>query len=183
MTPYVELQEVLFSTFCQIKEKYPADLSKLAKICDPKKVLSTLPPRGRLILEKYVVLGPEKWVWESCVEIIREMIVVHGSEVSIRNIRGMPLQRYGRTLTLEEYATGNGDNYLRTAQLAQPSALRKGDILATGCEVLSEPREGGNGSVLIHITGGFNGAWIDVASRIPIALSTPSRRVPRKPKK
>ena len=67
---------------------------------------------------------------------------------------------------------GLGDNMLRTERLAQPCALNVGDILATGDKVLSPPREGGNGSVLLHLTGGFDGHWVGVPARIPIALLT-----------
>jgi len=65
---------------------------------------------------------------------------------------------------------GSGNNKLRTPRVVQPGALRVGDILANGDKVLSLPREGSNGSVWIHLTGGFDGAWIDVPARIPIAL-------------
>jgi hypothetical protein len=65
---------------------------------------------------------------------------------------------------------GNGDNRFRTWRCAQPSALKVGDILPTGDRVLSAPRQGFNGGVFIHLTGGVDGHWIEVPSRIPIAL-------------
>ncbi len=74
---------------------------------------------------------------------------------------------------------GTGINRLRTARLAQPGALKVGDILATGDRVLSDPREGGNGSVLIHLTGGADGHWMGVPARIPIALLTKGDRAPK----
>jgi len=77
---------------------------------------------------------------------------------------------YGFEEHLRRY--GLGDNLLRTARIAQPQALKVGDVLATGDKVLSLPRRGFNGSVLIHLTGGLDGHWIDVASRLPIALLT-----------
>ncbi|MFA6278491.1 MAG: hypothetical protein WCS97_00140 [Candidatus Paceibacterota bacterium] len=83
---------------------------------------------------------------------------------------------YGFEEHLKRY--GNGDNLLRTARFAQSQALQVGDILATGDKVLSPPRRGFNGSVLIHLTGGFNGHWIDVASRLPIALLTAEDHAP-----
>jgi hypothetical protein len=81
---------------------------------------------------------------------------------------------------LDEHARryGLGENMLRTARLAQPRALRAGDILATGDRVLSPPREGGNGEVWLHLTGGFHGHWVDVPARIPIALLTKEDNVP-----
>ena len=69
-------------------------------------------------------------------------------------------------------------NRLRTSRLAQPGALEVGDILATGDVVLSTPREGGNGSVMIHLTGGLDGHWISVPARIPIALLTKEDNAP-----
>jgi hypothetical protein len=75
---------------------------------------------------------------------------------------------YGAKSHLREY--GMGSNAFRTPRFAQPSVLKEGDILATGDMVLSPPREGGNGSVLLHLTGGTYGHWIGVPSRIPLAL-------------
>lgn len=83
---------------------------------------------------------------------------------------------YGFEKHVEEY--GNGQNLLRTSRLAQPSALRAGDILATGDRVLSAPRGGFNGSVWLHLTGGLDGHWIEVPSRIPIALLTKEDAAP-----
>lgn len=82
------------------------------------------------------------------------------------------LYGYGITQTFEEYlkSHGSGTNMLRTTRVCQPGALKPGDILATGDEVLSEPRGAYNGGVFIHLTGGWNGHWIDVPARIPIAL-------------
>ncbi len=63
-------------------------------------------------------------------------------------------------------------------RFAQPATLVPGDILANGDRVLSEPREGGNGSVLIHLTGGYHGHWVGVPARIPIALLHPDDGAP-----
>jgi hypothetical protein len=70
---------------------------------------------------------------------------------------------------LERY-NGAGVNRLRTDLCANPGALREGDVLADGDKVLSAPREGGNGRVLIHLTGGHEGHWVAVPGRIPVAL-------------
>jgi hypothetical protein len=74
---------------------------------------------------------------------------------------------------------GSGDNRLRTERLAQPRALKVGDILATGDRVLSAPEEGANGSVILHLTGGNDGHRIDVPARIPIALLTEGDNAPK----
>ncbi|OHB22600.1 MAG: hypothetical protein A2939_04280 [Parcubacteria group bacterium RIFCSPLOWO2_01_FULL_48_18] len=87
---------------------------------------------------------------------------------------GLPLIKADEPYGFEEHIHryGSGDNMLRTHRLVQPRALRAGDILATGDRVLSSPREGGNGLVLIHLTGGSDGQWVGVPARIPIALLT-----------
>lgn len=97
------------------------------------------------------------------------LIILSGKELP-----GTRLYNYGPPYGFEGHIRnrGNGTNRLRTDRLAQPGALQVGDILATGDKVLSSPREGGNGSVLIHLTGGFDGHWIGVPARIPIALLT-----------
>ena len=51
-----------------------------------------------------------------------------------------------------------------------PRALRTGDQLVCGDYVLAEPEQGFNGSVRIKLTGGWDGHWIEVPSRLPIAI-------------
>jgi hypothetical protein len=79
--------------------------------------------------------------------------------------RGTP---YGLGEHFRSY--GNGDNMLRTERMAQPRALQTGDRLATGERVLSPSREGGNGSVFIHLEREGHSDWISVPARIPLAL-------------
>ncbi len=97
-----------------------------------------------------------------------------------KELPGLKLRRWSASYGFKEHVRryGSGDNMLRTTRLAQPCALRVGDILATGDKVLSPPREGGNGSVLLHLTGGFNGHWVGVPARIPIALLTEDDNAP-----
>ena len=97
-----------------------------------------------------------------------------------REIPGRPMDEHGRPYGFERHLKeyGNGTNLLRTERLAQPRALKIGDILATGDEVLSNPRVGFNSSVLIHITGGLDGHWIELPPRIPIALLTKEDSAP-----
>lgn len=73
---------------------------------------------------------------------------------------------------------GLGINMLRMPRFAQPCALNTGDVLVTGDRLLSPPREGGNGSIWLHLTGGFEGHWVEVPSRIPIALLTDEDNAP-----
>lgn len=97
-----------------------------------------------------------------------------------KELPGLKLRRWSAPYGFEEHVRryGSGDNMLRTTRLAQPCALRVGDILATGDRVLAPPREGGNGSVLLRLTGGFNGHWVGVPARIPIALLTGEDNTP-----
>ena len=87
---------------------------------------------------------------------------------------GTKLVRVCRPYGLTEHAgrAGLGNNMLRTKHVAQPRALEVGDLLATGDTVLSPPRQGRNGSVWLHLSGGNKGHWIEVPARIPLALST-----------
>lgn len=92
---------------------------------------------------------------------------------------GWPLdteEPYGYSEHMKRY--GGGDNLLRTEHAAQPQALRPGDVLATGDRVLSHPRRGFNGRVLVHMTGGTNGSWISMAAHLPIALLAKNDDVP-----
>jgi len=97
-----------------------------------------------------------------------------------KKLPGLKLRRWLAPYGFEEHVLyyGLGDNMLRTARLAQPCALKVGDILATGDKVLSPPREGGNGRVLVHLTGGLDGHWVDIPSRIPIAFLTEGDNAP-----
>jgi len=97
-----------------------------------------------------------------------------------KELPGLRLTGLGAPYGFEGHISnyGLGVNMLRTPRLAQPRALRVGDVLATGDRVLSLPREGYNGSVFIHLTGGFDGHWVGVPARIPIALLTEEDKAP-----
>ncbi len=81
-------------------------------------------------------------------------------------VRGI---HYGYDKFLEKH--GGGQNQLRTPYLSQPRALKPGDRLATGEQILSPSREGFNGEVFIHLASHLpEGIWLGVPSRIAIAL-------------
>ena len=67
---------------------------------------------------------------------------------------------------LEEH--GNGSNRLRTKFVAQPHTLRQGDFLATGTRIIAGQRLGVNSSILLKLS---KFGWVELASRLPIALS------------
>ncbi len=176
MTPRVQLQVKVIDALFRLVEKEPdACLRQMVKgyqgfpytrLCDGDYTL----------LRRYDFREPrdDSWDWnKALVEILLEQVDDSGPKVVIRNLLGSKLLGYGRTQTLQEYlqrGNGNDGNWVRTECSAQPGALRVGDILETGELVLSEPREGGNGRVLIHLEGGLRGTWIAVPARIPIAL-------------
>lgn len=64
---------------------------------------------------------------------------------------------------------GSGTNMYRTAEFAQPKALKCGDRLATGLTVEREPQDTGNGGVEIFLT---NRVRRIVAPRIPLQLES-----------
>ena len=91
---------------------------------------------------------------------------------------GPPLYHYGTQYGFERHLQeyGNGTNCLRTERLAQPTALKPGDILATGIKVIFAPTQGYNSIPLLLTEEGWPNHWIGVASRIPIALQTAEDR-------
>lgn len=64
---------------------------------------------------------------------------------------------------------GDGSNMLLEKFVAQPRALNTGHVLATGERVLEPPRRGYNSSVLINLS---ETGWVELAARLPVALST-----------
>jgi hypothetical protein len=185
MTPYVSLQVEVIRTLRSLAQENPAVL-KLAVInyCDLeggrplRPYMNELGTYGLHIMSYCKSMGTE-WAMETTAEIIRQQLAVDGDKITILGLLGLELYPH-LPMNYEEFVQnrGSGQNRLRTTRLAQPGALQEGDILATGDRLLSPPREGGNGSVLIHLTGGFNGHWIDVPARIPIALLTPEDNAP-----
>ena len=170
MTPFVQLQEQIIETLRKLKEK---DIELLKRWHIISKLKAELGPEDKKTLKK-----THGFEWPISPElaahigpIVVEQIVENGASITIANLLGSPLF-VRKTVDLEEYLreVGSGSCNLRTKTAAQPGALCKGDRLATGEKLISEPREGGNGQVLLHLQGGTYGAWIPVAARIPIAL-------------
>lgn len=175
MTPFVELQNAVISTLRKINEVNPEGLKLLAE----KYCVASPPKLSRAdikYLKKWGLFCPnehgEEWYKEYLLEILRDQIDNTSSqEIVIRNLLGTEF-RSKYPIGYEEFIRhrGSGNNQLRTYYFSQPGVLKKGDVLANGDRLLSPPREGGNGSVLLHLTGGFYGHWVDVPARIPIAL-------------
>jgi hypothetical protein len=74
--------------------------------------------------------------------------------------------------TFEQYLknSGIGINVLRAGRICQPRALIPQDILADGRYVLCDPGEGFNGDVLVCLSSDFEGGWLKIPARIPLAL-------------
>lgn len=175
MTPYVELQVKVIEALFKMAESDPKYVRGMAKEYRGFR-FTGLSNGDYTKLRNYGFREPsfKEWDWnKALVEIIVEQVDDSGPEIVIRNQLGSRLVGYGETMTLRGYLrTGNGNkgNWLRTGNSAQPGALRVGDVLQTGEKILSEPREGGNDVVLIHLDDGLHGTWISVPARIPIAL-------------
>jgi len=183
-TPYVSLQEAVIRTLYRLAERHSEILKEISeRYCVPEDkeipvYLNELHSHGVPIAQHSQGVGYD-WVNKTIPEIIRQQIVVEGDKITIRNLLGLPL--YNRPpMNFDEFIEdrGSGGNRLRTFRFAQPGALKEGDVLANGDRLLSPPREGGNGSVLLHLTGGWHGHWMGVPARIPIAFLTPEDKAP-----
>ena len=174
MSPFVCFQEEVIRVLRRMNEKNALFLFGMVRR------LRESEPKELTILEIKMLeeasLSPrtEKWMSDRLVEIILEQVDEVRPTTGIRNILGSKLYDYGPPMDIAKFARtkGGGICRLRTSRLAQPGALKEGDVLATGCRLLHEPREGGNGNVLLHLTGGTYGHWIEVPARIPVALLT-----------
>lgn len=176
MSPYIELQKQVIEILFQLVRVYPERLRLMVRDYRSSGKRNLADPEYALF-KKFGFQEPrDNGDWDWCKDmlwIILEQVNDSGPTIVIRNLLGVKLVGYGETQTLEErlrQGNGNHGNWLRTECSAQSGALKKGDVLQTGDVVLSEPREGGNGRVLIHLDGGLHGAWMPVPARIPIAL-------------
>ena len=184
MTPYVMLQREIIRILRRIAETDSSGLRDMVRRYRDDSSSSFLCDTELQVFKRYGFVEPtedDRWSWrKSAAEIILEQVDDSGPIIVIRNLLGLKFRNIGPTYGFEGLMEnkGSGSNLLRTSRLAQPRALQVGDVLADGSTVLSEPREGGNGSVLIHLAGGWDGHWVDVSGRIPIALLTPEDGAP-----
>lgn len=184
MTPYVHLQETIINTLRNLKKYHPEILKELIdRYCVPDgeeipQYLNELHSHGIPISQHAQGVGYD-WVHKTIPEIIRQQIVVECDQLKIRNLLGLDLCSC-KPMDFDEFIErrGSGENRLRAERFSQPGALKEGDVLANGDRLLSPPREGGNGSVLLHLPGGYFGHWIGVPARIPIALLTREDNAP-----
>lgn len=184
MTTYVNLQVAVIRTLRDLKEDHPELLKEISeRYCVPNgeerpPYLNELHSFG-LPMSAYSQGVGYDWVEKTIPEIIQQQIVVEGDKIAIRNLLGFPLENRP-PMNFDEFIDerGSGGDRLRTLRFAQPGALKEGDVLANGDRLISPPREGGNGSILIHLTGGSFGRWMDVPACIPIALLTLEDKAP-----
>lgn len=170
MTPYVELQILIIKWLECLKEKRLNDLEKLLKICKAGCLIDWYEA-----FERYgLTVKKEDWHNQfRFSDLILEQIDDSGEEIKILNLLGTSLQRYHRPYNLNAWVNkrGSGNNMLRTEKYSQPRALKDGDVLITGETVLGEPREGGNGSVLVKLSNGVGrNIWLSFPSRMALAL-------------
>lgn len=167
MTPYVRLQEdvIAFLRFrLVLVEGWEDSLRRLAKKMQTPGYCLDEETRSWLVWAGLCFPSPvQGWNIEAdVVKIILEQVDDSGSQIVVRNILGLPL-------------SGSGGNRLRTERFSQPGALKVGDVLATGETVCFDPREGGNGSVLVKLQdpGSDHVVWLSFPSRTALALLTP----------
>lgn len=170
MTPYVELQILIIKWLEFLKEKRLSDLEELLKICKLRYLIDWYET-----FERYdLTVKKEDWHNQfRFSDLILEQIDDSGGEIKILNLLGNSLQRYDTPYDLNGWVDkrGSGNNMLRTEKYSQPRALKDGDVLITGETVVGEPREGGNGSVLVKLSDGVGrNVWLSFSSRTALAL-------------
>ncbi|MDA3815670.1 MAG: hypothetical protein PF549_04895 [Patescibacteria group bacterium] len=100
----------------------------------------------------------------------REYVNIESGYLSALDLPGWESEPITRTYSLEEYLSahkGSGGNRVREVSFVHSEVLRTGDKIATGEDVVENPRRGYNSSVLIHLD---KSGWVELASRLPIAL-------------
>lgn len=181
MTPYVKLQQEIINLLFRLKECRPDKFVRLMGLCKQNTIHSS---------EAWIVLLHREGVsipwgelprnYRSIIfpELILEQISEDGT--TILNLLGLEFYDHHAPYGLKEWdiKRDSGDNFLRTAYAAQPRALKEGDILLTGERVLCPPRDGGNGRVLVKVSGGVRGTWMDLPSGTPISLLSGFENVP-----
>ena len=180
MSLYVQLQKRIIAWLYKLEQYHPKTLKALnTLLC---RDVYQEPHDWAISLR---ILGAdiplhEKWYGEiDFPSLIREQIEEEDGELLIQNLLGTPLFK-SVPYDLRGWVRhrGRGFNWLRTAYCAQPEALVVGDILVTGERVLHPPREGGNGSVLVCLSGSKHGMWLSFPSRTALALLPPYEEVP-----
>ena len=181
MTPYVWLQQEIISLLYRLKEYHPERFVRFVGLCKQSRIPSSV--KWMNVLRKQGVSIPQgesspNFRSINFPELILEQISEDGTDVL--NLLGLEFYDHHAPYGLIEWVAkrGSGDNFLRTAYAAQPRALKEGDILLTGERVLCPPREGGNGRVLVKVSGCEGGTWLDFPSRTAIALLSSFENVP-----
>jgi hypothetical protein len=185
MSPYTRLQTQLIALLNNLLKQNPDALTTLVKECREDTYKTFVGWIYELSVHDQSLMG---WVREwparywhevSIPKLVLEQIKEDDGTITILNLLGGPLYR-DSSYDLETWVKkrGSGANYLRTETYAQPGALVTGDILVTGDRVLSEPREGGNGSVLIKVGSENHNCWLSLPARTAVALLPPSYKPP-----
>lgn len=172
--PYIDLQREIITVFLRLKDSNPELLVNLDSRL--KKAVHEIPVQDWKLLVHHGLRFREQSMsqhetFRACLEIIKEQLSIVDGKVRIHNLLGFPLKDCGVT-DFRGYADRDGGDpqNIRTDRYSHPAVLEMGDTLATGQKLLSPPRDGGNKSVLLHLTGGLHGDWISVPARIPVAL-------------
>ncbi|QQR64832.1 hypothetical protein IPH92_04730 [Candidatus Kaiserbacteria bacterium] len=175
------LQQEIINLLCRLKEYHPEKFVRFIGLCKQSRIPSSV--KWINVLRKQGVSIPQgessrNFRSINFPEIILEQISEDGTD--ILNLLGLEFYDHHAPYGLTGWVAkrGRGDNFLRTAYAAQPRALKEGDILLTGERVLCPPRDGGNGRVLVKVSGRIRGTWLDFPSGTAIALLPSFENVP-----
>lgn len=182
MTPYILLQDSLYLALVHLKHHEPKKLREMLECfrtyddCDYYLKLEDVSflESGSLCIPAVYEIDTETMhrdIIEITLELCKRTI---GDELVIDKVWGQKFRTPCVPLGMPDYhkkVENDPEVALRTEHIAQPRALRVGDVLATGCRVTQEPREGGNGAVCIEL-GGKD--WKYLPAHIPIGLQTPA---------
>lgn len=170
---YARFQEQLIKMLRELLSKDPDTFQSVYEAC---KAPSAEFMDWKRYLESLGVTyanSPHQWHEHYKIhELILEQIEIKEDEPLILGLLGMKLSRQPIVHSPTEWVPGEG-TWLRTDFCSHVGALEPGDVLASKETVLSPPREGGNGSVYLHLMDErfSSDLWFDYPSRTILALA------------
>ena len=179
MSPYIEMQARVVKWLRQLKEESPEKLKSLIASCrvDSAHHVNWIGYAAEL---DFFVREDEEGVLQNHTlpEMILEQVDDSGDMLAILNVRGIPLEARHITQDPGLWRHERIKYLLRRDEIyAQVGALMVGDVLINGEEILSRPRDGGNATVLVHLSWPKNdpdGHWESFDSSIVLTLMAPA---------
>lgn len=171
MTPYVRFQELLINWLEKLQEEQSDILHLLISACKAKESKDINWPQ--ILRSLGFVFADEEWHKQHSlpVMILEQVERKEDGQPHIRGLLGFPLHSPQVYNTLEKWAQNRSGSRVRTKQYAHVGALVPDDRLINGDRVLSPPREGGNGAVLLHLSGGAKGYWFSYPAKTILTLA------------